>query len=408
MNIPRSIIVGGAGIWTPGATVIGGNTSTFNQQIQKLFANNEQGFFYDPNDLSTMFRDAAGTVPVTDVGQPVGLMLDKSKGLALSAEKLTNGDFSNGSTGWNYTARVWDFTNGFARKNPNIAGETDLTQGSAIVGKWYKVTYTISRHVSGIHYARCGSAVGVAKDGIGTFTSYVLATSTAGIGFGASVVADLDLVNISVKEIEGNHAFQTNSASRPILRKNAVTGFNYLEFDGSDDFLQTNSIDFTAANKMSLFAGLECTGNATIGAVLETGSNYTNPTGGFGVMCPYSIGTNSVAILASSGGAAVHSVGASAPSVLTYTGFIDLNKTTAKDQVKMRVNGAYDTASRMGLAGNGNLANVPMYIGRRGGTSIPFNGHIYSLISVGRLTTDEDTLELEKELAKRTGATLSV
>ena len=43
-----------------------------------LFANGEQGVWYDPSDLSTLFQDAAGTVPVTAVGQPVGKILDKS------------------------------------------------------------------------------------------------------------------------------------------------------------------------------------------------------------------------------------------------------------------------------------------------------------------------------------------
>jgi len=43
-----------------------------------LFAAGEQGFWYDPSDLSTLFQDAAGTVPVTSVEQPVGRMLDKS------------------------------------------------------------------------------------------------------------------------------------------------------------------------------------------------------------------------------------------------------------------------------------------------------------------------------------------
>lgn len=43
-----------------------------------LFAAGEQGFWYDPSDLSTLFQDAAGTVPVTAVEQRVGLMLDKS------------------------------------------------------------------------------------------------------------------------------------------------------------------------------------------------------------------------------------------------------------------------------------------------------------------------------------------
>ena len=46
--------------------------------------------------------------------------------------------------------------------------------------------------------------------------------------------------------------------------------------------------------------------------------------------------------------------------------------------------------------------------GRRGGTSLPFNGHIYGLIGIGRLTTDAETIALEKSIAKNTGVTLSV
>ena len=48
------------------------------QVIKSLFANNERGFAFDFNDLSTMCQDAAGTIPVTGVGQPVGKALDKS------------------------------------------------------------------------------------------------------------------------------------------------------------------------------------------------------------------------------------------------------------------------------------------------------------------------------------------
>lgn len=43
-----------------------------------LFASGEQGAWYDPSDLTTMFQDAAGTTPVTGVEQPVGRILDKS------------------------------------------------------------------------------------------------------------------------------------------------------------------------------------------------------------------------------------------------------------------------------------------------------------------------------------------
>ena len=72
-----TVIVGA--FLTPGATVIGGTRPSFETVVTNLFANNEQGFFYDPSDLSTMYQDSTGTTPVTAVGQRVGLMKDKSE-----------------------------------------------------------------------------------------------------------------------------------------------------------------------------------------------------------------------------------------------------------------------------------------------------------------------------------------
>lgn len=43
-----------------------------------LFSAGEQGAWYDPSDLSTLFQDAAGTTPVTTTGQSVRKILDKS------------------------------------------------------------------------------------------------------------------------------------------------------------------------------------------------------------------------------------------------------------------------------------------------------------------------------------------
>ena len=43
-----------------------------------LFAFDEQGAWYDPSDLTTIFQDRAGTTPVTADGQTVGKILDKS------------------------------------------------------------------------------------------------------------------------------------------------------------------------------------------------------------------------------------------------------------------------------------------------------------------------------------------
>ena len=43
-----------------------------------LFASGEKGVWFDANDRSTLFQDAAGTIPVTATGQKVGKWLDKS------------------------------------------------------------------------------------------------------------------------------------------------------------------------------------------------------------------------------------------------------------------------------------------------------------------------------------------
>ena len=126
--------------------MIGGNTPTLDQQIQKLFANGEQGFFYDPNDLSTMFQDAAGTVPVTGAGQPVGLMLDKSKGLIRGQEVNTDPYFTSPAN--------------WALLRSSILGGklmfTDVTTAASAqikdvttLGRWYEVTLTVDS-LSGI------------------------------------------------------------------------------------------------------------------------------------------------------------------------------------------------------------------------------------------------------------------
>lgn len=47
-------------------------------EIKLVFEGDKQGLFYDPSDLTTLFKDAAGTQPVTADGDPVGLIKDKS------------------------------------------------------------------------------------------------------------------------------------------------------------------------------------------------------------------------------------------------------------------------------------------------------------------------------------------
>ena len=46
--------------------------------VVSLFKDGQQGFWYDPTKINTLFQDSSGTIAVTADGQPVGLVLDNS------------------------------------------------------------------------------------------------------------------------------------------------------------------------------------------------------------------------------------------------------------------------------------------------------------------------------------------
>src|SRR5690554_7137473 len=69
------------------------------------------------------------------------------------------------------------------------------------------------------------------------------------------VTADGDPVGLMLdKSGNGNHVSQSVAASRPIYR--TAAGLHWLEFDGVDDFLTTNIIDFSATDSAQVFSGV--------------------------------------------------------------------------------------------------------------------------------------------------------
>jgi len=230
-------VIGGA-FWTPEATVVGGTRPSFETVMKKLFANSEQGFWYDPNDLTTMFQDSAGTVPVTAVGQPVGLLLDKNKGLELGVEKVVNGNLAS-DTAWVKVPNV-TISNGSAIFN-GATGNPALSQNVGITpGKWYELTINVAEATAGVItlriYGMGGSDIILTTSLVGVYKVRALARSDAVglIGFAASS-ASMKLSSVSVKEILGITASQTTSAARPILQSNP----RRIDFDAVDDKLIT-------------------------------------------------------------------------------------------------------------------------------------------------------------------------
>jgi len=257
-SIPSSNIVdiSPSAIRSPKTFAMGGslkNLTQLTQIIKSLFSLGEQGFFYDPNDLSTMFQDAAGTVPVSSVGQPVGLVLDKSKGLVLGNELVTNGSFDNGTTGW-VAAYQSALSNVGGKLRVTAIGTNPYgvqTISGLTVGKTYKLTYApFVKTGTGVWVINLGNLpfgyqvqYGVVREptlavgGSFIFTATTTVLNIALVGGVGTMVGDYaDFDNISVKEIAGNPAYQTTSSMRPLL----VASPQRLDYDTVDDKLITN------------------------------------------------------------------------------------------------------------------------------------------------------------------------
>jgi hypothetical protein len=71
----------------------------------------------------------------------------------------------------------------------------------------------------------------------------------------------------------------------------------------------------------------------------------------------------------------------------------------ASGEVITRINGA-SAATSSGDAGSGNFGNYALQVGRRGGSSLPLNGRLYSLAVLGRTATDAE-LSLNGSMGSR-------
>jgi hypothetical protein len=212
-----------------------------------LFAAGEQGAWYDPSDLTTMFQDNIGTTPVTGTGQAVGLLLDKSKGLALGPELVTNGDFSNGTTGWIAafvgTSPAGSVSAGVAQL-PRTAGSNYGYFAQVVVGPsgLYKVSVTIGANPV-VFRAGTGPTSSLYSNTnltTGTQTLYFFASAADPVvtfyGLSNGTTATVD--NISVKLLPGNHAVQATTAARPFYGVHPFGGRRNL-LTWTEDFRNT-------------------------------------------------------------------------------------------------------------------------------------------------------------------------
>ena len=237
-----------------------------------LFSASEVGVWYDPSDLTTLFQDSAGTTPVTAAGQSVGLMLDKSKSLTLGAELVSNGDFSNGLTGWLLigVGNTTVVSGGVAQ----ISGTSSVGLRAAnimTIGNTYRISLRIRR--------TSGSAIAFYTPNIApnptlttewqTVTYYAAATDTkfeVGIsGVATGTVVEVD--DISVKLLAGNHATQATAAQRPTYGIHPYSGVrNRLLYSEQLNNAVWSKTDVTVVSN----AGVAPDGSMTADTVVPT------------------------------------------------------------------------------------------------------------------------------------------
>lgn len=172
-----------------------------------------------------------------------------------------------------------------------------------------------------------------------------------------------------------------------------------IVFDGVDDSLSTNSINFTSTDKMSVFAGVRKLSDAATGTLVSAlgGSagyfEFFAPVGASPSYEYRSIGTGGVLAQATV------STGYSAP----LSGVLTAQSNISGDSATLRFNGT-QVASSSADQGTGNFSNTPLYIGRRNNASLPYNGNLYSMIIVGKAVNASELSSTEKYVNTKTGA----
>ena len=194
----------------------------------------DNGCWLDASDLSTMYQDAAGTTPVTAMEQPVGLWLDKSQGLQLGPELVTNGDFSQGATGWN------TYMGSPAVVNSELVLARTAYPDAASVSQL--ITFDSSKYYICSFKSRCNDSASGVQIWLNGTSYYLNALPISKIGgynqfvfkgagsdrirfYSINNNTTIYIDNISVRELKGNHATQSITASRPVVsaRKNLLT-----------------------------------------------------------------------------------------------------------------------------------------------------------------------------------------
>lgn len=263
----------------------------------------------------------------------------------------------------------------------SVGGSVTSTSSVSVGNGWWRVTLTAN------------TSIGFIQIYVGSSASFAAFTgdSTSGILIWG---AQLEVATAAT-------AYQ-RVVSQYDVTESGVTTLHYLWFDGVDDWMQTGTIT-PGVDKAQVFAGVRKLSDAAAGIITEMSTNLNTNNGSLFIAAPHA---NGVASYVAGSKGTVPSTpiesGYPAPHTAVLTALMDISAPLATLAVN-RVTNFPSTTSQ----GTGNYLAYPLYIGRRAGTSLPFNGHIYGLITrFGANLSNDQITRAETWIARKTGITL--
>ncbi len=267
----------------------------------------------------------------------------------------------------------------------SFAGVNPSSSVALVSGTQYRLTCTVTLASAGSNVRIFAALATMSGDVNG-------GSNPAATGFLDVYKADFRVTNNGITQ----PAYQRVNTSTDY----DTTGFlPYLKFDGNDDSLSTNSISFTSTDKMSVFAGVRKLSDTTqmlveLSAVVDVNNGSWNL---FNLSSKFTTDSR--------GTASSRTTIAATPAAPSTT-VVTLLKDIAGDINSGRINaGTFSTDSTD--QGTGNYGNYPLYIGSRAGTSLQFNGQMYSMIIVGKAVTAGELSSTETYVATKTGVVLA-
>lgn len=402
------------------------------------------GAWFDPEDMSTMFQDAAGTIPVTALEQPVGRWLDKSGNGNHATQSITasrptlSARYNLLTKTENFADAVWLLNTLTITSNSILSPFGDLsadtvtkTAGPSGIFQIIPVTpssvytfscyvksgsFNISNHRFAFYNETAQSFI--ASDVIPTYVNsndgWFLGIATVNIPAGCTslrVYPFRSTLSLAGSFYLFGAQLNTGTAPLPYQRVNTATDYDtnpalfpkYLKFDGIDDFLNLPYMGLYANGSASVVAALS---NSSSDAEIVAEANNADIVPFYRPIKQLSAGSkgptyrNNAAEL-------------TAPTALTSPANLSIRIVSCIDDgisFKLRdvVNG--QSANVLYTRGVTTLTNTTIGALVRTTTSSYHNGPMYGLIITKSALSDTDRRRCEQFLARRLstlGVTLS-